>query len=106
MQRVQQSSSFRFMKGVLSIKKANVHAKTQRVFCGGGYRVPKQEEKKQVKAQRIVRLPAGGGGYSSVSNLSIARSSSNFPITSILKEEIVPQEEEDEIGSGLQSSLL
>ena len=40
--RVQDDSSFRFMKGVLSIKKASVHSKTQRVFCGGGYRVPKK----------------------------------------------------------------
>ena len=92
------------MKGVLSIKKASVHSKTQRVFCGGGYRVPKREEKKKPPpAQRIVRLP-GGGVYSSVSNLSMARSSSNFPITSMFKDELV--EEEDEIGSGLQSSLL
>ncbi len=40
-----ETSSFKFMKGVLNIQKASVHLKTERVFTGGGYRVPTKKPK-------------------------------------------------------------
>lgn len=88
--------SFRFMKGVLNIQKASVYEKSDRVFCGGGYKVKKDKGKSlkgMAKGDSVgklgvsVKVKPSVGVYSSISNLSLTRSSNNFPISPIFKDD-------------------
>lgn len=92
------------MRGVLNVRKASVHEKKERVFCGGGYRVPFRidkypvgqsgirKTKHPIKLNQTYNASLFNPDRLSLTNLQITRSSQGY---GLLSRERTPMLEEE-----------